>query len=207
MTADNASALQSAYTTSVPGQTQLGERAVEFPKEAIDDAIIEAGGRIVAVIGQNPNSVYRPYFTDQTSSISDGGMIPSVSQANHPVTGVIGAVVDATTLEELEPAGSRQAVKGADSLSLKISPHLYYSDGSRIWHTRTSVIADVCVWEAQIERYWLAASGTRGRCPFPDSLTETLVVGSLSYLFRDTFNSEQAKFCTEQFNATLLALK
>jgi hypothetical protein len=201
LAASDASTLVSAYLDSDINQSNLQTRAIEFPFAAINDALLHAGGKIVEKIGSNPNSPYRSYFHDQTDSITDGGRIPEVSQAGHPRVGVIGAVYDSSTNEELEMV-PRQTVKGADALSLKISPFLYFSDNTRIWHTRDSVIADIVIWEAEVERYWMDAT-VRGECPFPDSVHDCLVNGALSILFRDKFNSEQADKFAERFIHTL----
>jgi hypothetical protein len=204
LNAADASTLASVYSVSTIGQTELNDRAIEFPFAAINDAILDACGMIVERIGENVNSPYRSYFHDTTDSLTDGARIPEYSQAGHPVIGRIGTVRDATTNEELEMV-PRQVVKGADSITLKVSPHLYAIDGSRIWHTRTSVIADVVVWESQVERYWLESS-PRGICPLPDALHPTIVNGALSIIFRGDFNSDQAPVYTTKFETVLATL-
>jgi hypothetical protein len=204
LNAADASTLASVYSVTSIGQTELNDRGIEFPFNAINDALLDVGGKMVQKIGANPQNPYRSYFYDQTDSITDGGRIPELSQAGHPRVGVIGAVYDSSTSEELEMV-PRQVVRGADALNLKISPHFYATDGVHIWHTRTSVVADVVVWEAQVERYWMEAS-TRGECPFPDALNEALVNGSLSILFRSKFNDEQADKFAARFHHTLDSL-
>lgn len=204
LNAADASTLASVYSVPAIGQTELNDRGIEFPFNAINDALLDAGGKIVEKIGQNPNSPHRSYFHDQTDAISDGGRIPEYSQAGHPKAGVIGAVYDSATNEECEMV-SRQMVRGADALSLKVSPFFYFTDQTRVWHTRTSVVADIVVWDAAIERLWME-SNPRGDCPFPDSLHEGLVNGALSILFRSSFNDAQADKFAERFLHTLNAL-
>jgi hypothetical protein len=204
LNAADASTLASVYSVTTIGQTELNDRGIEFPFAAINDALLDVGGQIVGRIGENVSSPYRSYFHDTTDSLTDGARMPEYSQAGHPVIGRIGSVRDSTTSEELEMV-PRQVVKGADSITLKVSPHLYSIDGSRIWHTRTSVVADVVVWESQVERYWLESS-PRGICPFPDALHPTLVNGALSILFRGAFNIEQAKYWEAKYDAVLAIL-
>jgi hypothetical protein len=204
LNAADASSLASIYSVTSIGQTELNDRAIEFPFSAINDAILAACGKIVHVIGNNPLSPYRSYFQDQTDSISDGGRIPEYSQAGHPRVGVIGAVYDSSNSRECEFV-SRQQVDGADSLSLKVSPYLFNSDGQRIWHTRTSVIADIVVWEEQVERYWMEAA-VRGENPFPDSLHGLQEAGALSLLFRSAFNAEQSEQWDKRFQEGLARL-
>ena len=204
LNAADASSLASTYSVATIGQTELNDRGIEFPFNAINDALLDAGGRIVERIGANPISPYRSYFQDQTDSITDGGRIPEISQAGHPKVGVIGAVYDSSTSEELEFV-PRQVVKGADALNLKISPYLYNTDQFRIWHTRDAVIADIVVWEAQVERYWMESS-PRGQCPFPDALIKGLIDGALAEVFRGAFNLEQAGIYQNRFDSWLATL-
>jgi hypothetical protein len=203
LNAADASTLASLYASAIT-QTQLNDRGIEFPFSAINDSILDAGGKMVDRIGHNVNSPYRSYFRDETDNISDGGKIQEFSQAGHPKIGFIGAVRDSSTGRELEMV-SRQQVDGADALTLKISPHLYFTDQQRIGHTRDSVVADIVVWEAAVERVWME-SAVRGECPFPDSLIGALVSGSLHYLFRSKFNNEQAEQWGARFQDDLSKL-
>lgn len=69
---DNATSLATSYAVATIGQTQLADRAIEFPKLAIDDAIVDSCERIVSVIGSNLTSPYRRYFTANTIDTEDG---------------------------------------------------------------------------------------------------------------------------------------
>lgn len=204
--ADSATSVATAYATVLIGATQLGDRAIEFPFTAINDAILDASGKIVATIGGNPQCPYRSSFQDQTNNISSGGSITELSQSGAPIAGVINTVRDATTNKALEMK-PRAVVTGYSNLTLKISPYYYYTDNVRIWHTRTNVVADCCVWDRAAERYWLESTFTRGDCPFPSPLHEVLIAGSLAMLFKDTFNNEQVQMWHTYFADSLLRLE
>jgi hypothetical protein len=206
LNASTAANLASTYSVATIGQTELADRGIEFPAAAINDCILDAGGIMVEVIGQNPISPYRTYFHDTTDSILDGSRIPEFSQAGHPVVGKIGAVRDSSDSQECE-FKARQEVDGANSITtLKVSPYWFNTDGTRIWHTRDAVTADVVVWESQVHRYWMEAS-PRGICPFPDSLHPALINGALSLLFRGEFNIEQSEGFNSRFQLSLEGLK
>lgn len=205
LNASSAANLASTYSVSTIGQSELADRGIEFPFSAINDAILDACGTMVERIGQNQQSPYRSYFLDTTDSILDGSRIPEFSQAGHPVVGKVGAIRDSSDNNECE-FRSREEVAGANNIStLKITPYFYNSDGSRIWHTRDAVVADVVVWESQVHRYWLE-SNPRGICPFPDSLHPGIINGALSLIFRGEFNIEQSEGFAKRFMVTLEGL-
>lgn len=205
--ADTATALQTAYTTALIGQTEMSDRAIEFPKEAIDDAILNAGDRIVNLIGLDKNSPYRGNFAGVTSNVASGSLIPLISASSKSRIGLIGDVLDASTSKKLA-AKDYQEVIGYSNMTLKQTPHWYYTDNVRIWHTRTNVVIDIIVWDKSDQLTLLAQTGggVRGACPFPQDLHEALVCGALSYIFRGNFNNEQVGMWRGYFNDTLQIL-
>lgn len=203
MQADSASALATAYTQTTPGQTQMEDRAIEFPAVAVYDALLNAGDRLVGIIGLDRHSQYRSHFAGVTASLASGATIPTTSSTAAPIVGVIGEVRDATTSKKLV-AKEYQDVIGISNMTLKQSPHWYYTDNTRIWGTRT-MVADVVVWDKNAQLALMAAS-PRGTCPFPQDLHEALVCGALSYIFRGDFNSNQANVWRGYFNDKLQEL-
>lgn len=205
--ADDASTLATNYTTALIGQTEMSDRAIMFPKVAVDDAILNAGDRMVGLIGLDKNSPYRSFFAGVTSNVASGAAIPLISSTSKTRVGVIGDVLDASTSKKCV-AKEYQEVIGVGSMTLKQSPHFYYTDNVRIWHTRTNVVIDIVVWDKADQLTLMAqtAGGVRGACPFPQELHEGLVCGALSYLFRGEFNVEQAKQWRATFNEVLAQL-
>lgn len=203
--ANSATALSTSYETSTIGQTEMGDRAIEFPMLAINDAILNAGDRLVNVIGLDIYSPYRNYFADVTASLTTGSSIPLISDNSQSRVGLIGAVRDSSTEEKLVAKDYKDVV-GISKLTLKQSPNWYYTDNVRIWHTNTSVICDIVVWDksTQLLSMGYDPSGdsdpTRGECPFPQDLHEALVCGALSYIFRGDFNNSQVSLWRGYFN-------
>lgn len=203
----SASAMETNYTTALFGSTQLGNRAIEYPITAIYDAILSAGDRLIGLIGLDKNSPYRPHFNSVTSSVATGAVIPLVDSTSKSRVGVIGDVRDASTSKKLV-AKDYQEVIGYSNLTLKQTPHWYFTDNVRIWHTRSNVTLDIVVWD-KVDQLTLMAQtsgGAKGNCPFPQDLHEALVCGALSYIFRGDFNSEQVGIWRQYFNDKLQEL-
>lgn len=204
----SASALQTSYQTSTIGQTELGDRAVEFPFESINDGILRAGDKMIGVIGMNRKSPYRPFFHDVTGSLASGAVIPLTSTNSKTRVGHIGDVRDASSNALLKEVDSYAEIESLNTLKtniLKKAPHFYFYDGVRIFHTRTNVVADVVVWQKN-DQIALMESSPRGQCPFPEELHAGLVAGALSEMFRGSFNTEQAEMWRARFNDVLAML-
>lgn len=206
LAADDSSSLSLSYVTAAIGQTQMDDRAIEFPKEAVDDAILNAGDRMVSLIGLDKYSPYRTFFHDVTSNIATGSAIPIVGAAGDPRIGVIGDVRDSSTNQKLL-SRSYEDVIGYASLNVKSTPFWYYTDNVRIWHTRSNVVADIVTWNKDDQLTLMAATPTRGTCPFPEDLHEALVCGALSYLFRSSFNDGQVAIWRRYFDGVLARLE
>lgn len=204
--ADSATALNTAYTATTPGTTELGDRAIEFPKLAIDDAILNAGDDIVTAIGENPKSPYRTHFADVTGNISnDGAIIPTTSNTSKPIVGVLGSIFDATDNRELQDR-PLPMVRSAKTVTLKMSLYYYASDGKRMWHTRTNVYGDCVIWDKE-DQLALLASTPRGTCPFPHGLHRLLVSGGLTYIFRQGFQVDQVPLHAARFEPDLIRIR
>ena len=201
LAADSASTLATAYAVTTIGNTQMADRAIEFPAKAINDAILNAMERMITLIGEDKNSPYRTFFHDVTASLANGATIPTISTNSKPRIGVIGDVRDATSSDVLQ-ALPKQNVLSIRAMTLKQTPLNYYTDNVRIWHTRTNVVADVVVFSITDEIAKME-SEPRGNCPFPDNAIEAIVIGALSYIFKDTFNLQQAEAYRSRWNDCL----
>lgn len=205
--ANSASALATAYDVTNIGDTEMGDRATSFPKKAIDDAILGAGGRMVELIGLDKDSHYRTYFAGVTSNLAGGVVtgtaIPTTSSASKPIIGVIGNVRDSSTGKRVTASSYESVIRMINlASSFNQSPHHFYTDNTKIWHTRTNVVADVVIWSDTDQR-GLLESNPRGACPFPESLFAALVEGALSFLFRGEFNIQQAEMHWNRWNTLL----
>lgn len=208
MQADSASALRTNYVNTTIGQTELSDRAIEFPKEAIDDAILNACDKLIGAIANNRHSIYRLPFTTLSSNIASGAALPTTDSTSVPRVGVIGNVfstVSAVTYKLV--AKPYQQVVGAASLSTTVTRYWYFTDNHKIWHTSSQPVnVEVVSWSKDAQRTAMAAT-PRGACPFSEDLHEAIVCGALSYVFRSNFNSEQVGIWRAYFTDVLNDLK
>lgn len=195
----------SNYATANIGDTQMADRSIQFPELAVDDALLNAADVMVGRIGANPQSPYRPFFADVTASLASGATLPLVSSGSKPIVGVIGDVRDAITPFRKLNFVDERVVQGFNTLKtniLKVNPYQYWTDNVRIEHTLANVIADVVIW-SKTDQLALLQSNPRGACPFSEDLIPLLVVGALSFVFRDKFNESQAAIYAQKFEAGL----
>lgn len=206
--ADSATALETAYTDTDIGATEMSDRATSFPPTAIDDAILNSAGRMVELIGLDKDSHYRSYFAGSTSNLAGnvvtGTAIPTTSSTSKPIIGVIGVVRDSSTGKRLTAQPYEAIIRLINiSSTFNQTPHHFYTDNTKIWHTRTNVVADVVIWLESDQRTLLTSTPARGACPFPESLHAALVEGALSFLFRGEFNLQQAEMHWNRWNTLL----
>lgn len=95
LAANSTTSLATNYVVATIGDTQMGDRSIEFPKKAIDDAILNACGELIAVIGHSLHSTYRRFFVDDTvdwvhstgytaGTASGGAVGPLSGEKTHP---------------------------------------------------------------------------------------------------------------------------
>lgn len=187
-----ASTLETGYTNATIGDAEMLDRGVQFPKTAVDDALLAAGDRVIRRIAADPMGRYRKEFTVETAALVHGSILPT-DVGGTPIVGELGTVREQTDFQDLAKVTKQEldAYMGAGL----IQPVLYYAtDGARFWHGMgaTQVKADVCVWSktAQLD---LLDANPRGTCPFNADLHEGLINLALSILFRGMNNQEQAE--------------
>lgn len=206
--------LQGAYVTPVIGQAEMGDRGVEFPKEAIDDAMLDAMSKMLAVIASNRFSAYRRFWVndrntnDINGKLEQGALLPKLSTSGKNIVGPMFDFYDTATgtrLEEKPYDTVLDVIRGDLGLKSTLEVFWYYTDGTKIWHTVNNAKADIFVWEVEVERAYMEQI-PRGNCTLPDELTDTLVVGALAHLFRDNFNIDQVQIWQQVFLASLTQL-
>lgn len=194
------------YSTANIGDTQMADRSIQFPELAVDDALLNAADRMVGRIGNNPFSPYRTAFQDVTASVASGGILPVTSTTAKPIIGVVGDVRNASSpFQKLNFADEHIVKAWVNTLStnlLKVNPHLYWTDNYRIYHTETNITADVVIW-SMVDQLAALQANPRTACPFPENLIPLLVVGALSFVFRDKFNESQAQIYAQRFETML----
>lgn len=209
--ADTAATLAANYVVDGIGTTQISDRGTEFPIRAIEDALLNAADRLVDLISLDRKSIYRSYFHDTLTNITNGTLLSAytpVTNTNSKRVGVIGKVYadgDTTLIYTFRPY--LDVINRLKMESMRQPVYWYYTDNTRIWLTEDdgSVGADIVVWDKTAQRA-LMATAPRGACPFPEALHEALVCGALSYIFRSSFNSDQMTAWRNYFENTIQML-
>lgn len=113
--------------------------------ETVFPSVVEELAQSVAADLQHP---WRSILKDTTAALADGDEIPQTSTNDKQIIGLYGSVHDATDdmplTEEFSLSELRRLVQNPNSWR-KIGVYAYCIVKPRIFHTRTSVIIDVCV--------------------------------------------------------------
>lgn len=199
-----ATAIEAAYITSPLTTTQIG--SVNFTISAIKDNLVSVIGRIVRAYASVPNQPFRAYNVSQTAGIANRGLIPSVNSAGKPIVGVYGAFRDATTFEALTEQPLQIIKTVVDDTDNFLDGEYYYFKqvGERLYHTRTSVIGDVCTFSASDE---FTAIGANGTAPIPDALLDVAAMGLIASLFVDEEFTAQSSACAQYFEGALAEMQ
>lgn len=171
-----------------------------FPSESVYDSLLNIEGRLADAIASTGNHPWRAYIISQTASLANKAELPSLDVNGEQIIGVWGSVQDASdfnvcrqmTLAQIQRA-NRQKTNTAHCIPV----YWYYLDDLRVYHTRTNVIAQVCVYSRTLQQ---AALDANEAMLLPDVLAEALVAGTLSELFRDDQFDGQAQQYRQYFN-------
>jgi hypothetical protein len=191
--AGDAAQVKTDYETALIADAQIRKSASEYPFTALADAILSAMTMIVQAIGENRESEYRAWFRDFTNDILTGDQVPTIGSFGGSRFGVISNVKDSAddTYLTFQPRGIIQAANRGGSRR-KLEIYQYFSDDVVIEHTRPAVKAEIVSWDRELERLAILTTNNVSDCPLPDALLEDLEFGTLSFIYRDKFNMEQA---------------
>lgn len=194
-----AAALETTYLTGTLSAANF--KSATFPFTAIKAAILMAEGKLAAAIGDTGNHPWRQYLVGVTALLAHETALPKLDANSKPIIGAWGSVYDgsdgtACTEQPLEVI--RRRVRNANSF-FRTPVYHYKLDGGRIYHTRTSVYLDCCVYDRAAQK---AAMDANGNMLLPDALEEALICGALSYLVRDDAFVNQAGLYRAYFNET-----
>lgn len=190
---------QTAYTTRPLTTTQW--QSPIFPFASAKAAILNAEERLAHAIANVGDHPWRKFLADTTTAISHKGLINTTTLSKQ-IIGMYGAVYDAsdgTECTKKSPETIRRRVRNANSF-FRAPAYYYCIEGNRIFHTRTTVTIDVCVYDRASQSTNLDANSAM---LLPDVLDEALVAGAVSMLVRDDEFTGQAAIYRAYFNDTL----
>lgn len=176
-----AASASAAYT----GQTWKSAR---FPKEAVQDAILNAVAHYAEIIAETGNHPWRTYFTATLTSLADAAEIPAIATDDElPIIGIYGEIRDHTDQRALTEKNVSYIER---CIRLEYDDYHYKLLGNKIRHTRELVDMDVCVYDAATERTALAS----GNMILPDPLEPAVMAHALSQLVITEEYQSQASF-------------
>lgn len=134
--------------------------------EAVFSSVEE---ELAIAVAMNPLHPWRKNISDQTAAITNGALIPQTGAAGAQIIGVYGQVLDASdgkalsesfVLEEL-----RRLVENPGTWRV-LPVYAYMIVKPRIYHTRTNVKIDVCVYDVVAQKAAIVADAVT---LFPDA--------------------------------------
>lgn len=193
----NPAGVATAYDPSVLlSDSTLTDGGGEFPFGGVVDRILQAMSLIVTAIGSNRQSEYRTAFLEDTAGVASGALIPRVaaSSATKYRFGVLSDVKDGSSgLYLTETAREIVLIARKNHTRQIVKPYQYYTDDTRLWHTRSTAKSEIVAWDKAAERAAMIASNHTSVCPLPDDLLPALEFGSLGVMHRNNFNIQQAE--------------
>lgn len=194
-------ALETAFNVRPLTTTQF--QSTVFPFTAVKYALINAEEKLAHAIANTSGHPWRRTLGTVTANIANEAALPIQSASAKQIIGAWGSVYDATdfTVCTKKPlAVIRRRVRNASYFPTGSNIYHYDIDDRRIYHTRSNVVIDVCVYDRADQ---LTALTSNAFMLLPDVLDEALVCGAVASMVRDDEFSGQASIYAAYFASTL----
>jgi len=125
-------------------------KSTNFPFSSFKDLLRVTENEIALAIGNNEDHVWRSILADQTAALASGDTIPSVGASGAPIIGVVSGVTDGSDGKRLTSdfsLGEIRALIDNPNGWRKINPYQFVLDFPQVYHTSTTVLLDVTVWD------------------------------------------------------------
>lgn len=126
--------------------------------EAIFPSIVE---ELAIAVAMNPLHPWRVVLQDVTASIANGALIPQTSTNSKQIIGVHGIVKDASDSKALTENFAIDEIRALiENINTwrQTDVYAYRIIPPRIYHTRTNVVIDVCVYDVAAVRAAIVAN-------------------------------------------------
>lgn len=180
--------------------------SADFPFTWAKDAIIQAESRYAWTIANTGDHPWRAVLRGLTVPLVHKAAIPAVSAASQPIVGIYGAIydgTDGTACTEAPLELIRRRVRNANG-HYRCAVYNYKIDGGVVYHTRTSVIIEVCTFDAAAQ---LATLNANGNMLLPDVLAEGIMDEAAGTAHRDDMFAQQAAQRRQQSAEWLTAIQ
>lgn len=168
------------------------------------DKLLNAQEGLFMALASTSTNPLRRFIESQTAALSYGNQITE-DAAGKPVVGAYGAVRDGSNsqplaLNELEDVQLRALNPNS---MFKLPVYQYAILGDRIFHTRSTVIVDVCGYE----RPDTDTLDLESNILLPDVLGPAMVQGAIAECFRDDEYLQQSSRAGEIYQAWISGLR
>lgn len=185
--------LEATYATAV--LTAANFKSADFPFTSFRDAILMAESQFAhaAAVSHDEhgtgNHTWRSSMADVTAALANGAVIPSTGSGGNSIIGAYGEVIDGTdgVLMTRKPLEYVRRIKAETWRTYPL--HFYRIIGRRIFHTRTTAIIGVCVYNRVTQ---LAAWNAGGNMLLPDTAEPGIAALAVSLMTRDNAYAAQA---------------
>lgn len=185
-------------------------KSADWPYSSFRDAILMAEEVVALAIASTPAHPWRAYLNSQTASLANGEELPKLDTSNHPIIGVYGGVVDALPTVDF-PDGTPcfmqplEVVRRLVQEAWRIYDLFCYAiDGNRIWHTRPSVLINVCIYDRTTQ---LTAWNAAGNTVLPDATEPIITSVALSLMVKELSNVVGAEIYSKYADAGLQGIR
>lgn len=177
--------------------------SADFPLSVFKDTALLVEQRLAHAIANVGNHPWRKFLAGSAPTVAHETALPSVDGDAKNIIGVWGSVYDATdgTVCTEKPLEVIRRLVDNPGTFWKCNYYYYKMDGGRIYHTRTNVKIDCCVynWSDRISAIATLTSATL----LPEVLEEAHVCGMVSMLVRDDAFIPQSQIYRNYFEQAL----
>lgn len=197
-------ALNTTYDTAT--LTSANWKSADWPFNGVRDAILMAEQDFATAIALTGNHPWRSFLAAVTSNVGNATNLPFQSSGNKDIVGVWGGIYDATDGEPLSEMPLDVVLRRTrNANSHYVTPVYYYKiDGRRIYHTRTNVILECCIYDRSDQ----ATSFTNNNdMLLPDVLEPAIVARAISLMTRDGAYADQAAVYRQYSDDALVSIR
>lgn len=205
LTGAQAAALETTYNLRPLTSTQF--KSAVFPFGAVKDALLLAEAKLATAIAETGNHPWRAFLKSLTADLVNRGFLPKLDGiAGSPIIGVWGSVVDSTDGKPCTEQPIELIERLVENAGGFWTRQYYYFNfrGDRIFHTRTNVKMEVCVYDRTLQK---GRVDNNDPILLPDALEEAYIAGAISYLVRDDEFVGQAAGYRAYFETSLMSIK
>jgi hypothetical protein len=197
-------ALNTTFTTRPLLVTDF--KSAVFPFDAVRDAVVHAEEQLALSIANTPNHPYRPYLRSTTANLAHGAALPTADSGGKTIIGVWGSIRDAVDSKVLKEKTLQEVERKVSNPGGFYKRQYYYFklEGSHIYHTRTNVTIDCCIYDRATRK---TAVINNTAILLPEALEPAYISGAIELLSRDGEFGEQAAIYAQHFKDSLYVIR